>query len=605
MMARRTVSWAASAVLGAVLLSSFPALAQPSGAVAPSSTLAEQGPAEQAEEAARSDEAKEEARAHFEKGLALMDQAAWAAAAAEFTVSRGLYSTRNATFHAANCLRKLQRYDEALELFETLLREFPKLPQDQKASAQSAIDELRALVGTVELTGSKPGASIVIDGRDRGDYPPVNPIRVAAGMHMVRILKDGYAPFETRIEVAGGRTTPVVVKHVALTESGQLKVTEQSGKTVDVVVDGDVVGQTPWQGTLSVGDHMVVLRGEQNIGTGPAAAPVKARQLTTLSLRAEELEAMLRVDPTPAGAMVTIDGVPVGRGTWEGALRTGTHRVEVRDAGFVPITQQLSLARGQQEKLPIALQRDEDAEVWKKPSKLVVDLTTGFAFVPSFGGDVAGRCDGDCSSPLGLGGLGLLHAGYERGSGLGFAATLGYVVAYQGTASRAATVTPYGLSPEPGAADDQLRLNGFLAGGSAGWRLGEQFPLLLRLGAGVVIGAVRDQRTRFTPNGGSNADDLVRVDAAESTASAFYFYLDPEVRLSVRVGERFELSAGLQALVLFALAEPSFDDRQDVGVSHRVAENRERPGIANYPPDALTARTVALLVPSLGARYAF
>ncbi|AGP42310.1 hypothetical protein SCE1572_52110 [Sorangium cellulosum So0157-2] len=594
-------------MLWAVLTSSLPALAQPAGTAAPASAPAEQGPSEeQAEETTRSEEAKEEARARFEKGLTLMDQGAWAAAAAEFTVSRRLYPTRNATFHAAHCLRRLQRYDEALEMFEALLREFPKLPQDQKASAQSALDDLHALVGTVEITGAKPGASIVIDGRDRGDYPPVNPIRVAAGAHMVRILKDGYAPFEVRVEVAGGRTTPVVAKHVALTASGRLKVTEQSGKTVDVVVDGDVVGQTPWEGVLAVGNHMVVLQGEGNLGTGPAAAPVKARQLTTLSLRAEELEAMLRVDPTPAGAMVTIDGVPVGRGTWEGALRAGAHRVEVRDEGFVPVVRQLSLAHGQQEKLPIALQRDEDAEVWKKPSKFVVDLTTGFVFTPSFGGDVAGECDGACSRSVGLGGLGLLHAGYERGSGVSFGATLGYVLAYQKTTTRAALVTPYGLSDERGTVDDQLKLTGLVAGGFAGWRLGERFPLLLRLGGGVVIGAARDQRTRFRPiDGGANVDDVVRVDPAESSASAFYFYLDPEARLSVHVGERLELSAGLQALVLFAPTDPRFDDRQDVGVSHRVATNRERPGVASYPDDALTARTLVLFVPSLGARYAF
>ncbi|WP_437296953.1 PEGA domain-containing protein [Sorangium sp. So ce426] len=589
-----------------MLTSSQPALAQPSETAAPASAPAEQGAGEQGEDAPRSEEAKEEARARFERGLTLMDQGAWVAAAAEFTVSRKLYPTRNATFHAAHCLRRLQRYDEALEVFEALLREFPKLPQDQKASAQSALDELRALVGTVEIAGAKPGASIVIDGRDRGDYPPVDPIRVAAGAHMVRILKDGYAPFEVRVEIAGGRTTPVLVKHVALTASGRLKVTEQSGKTVDVIVDGDVVGQTPWEGVLSVGDHVVVLRGERNLGTGPATAPVKARERTTLSLRAEELEAMVRVDPTPAGAMVAIDGVPVGRGTWEGALRAGAHRVEVRDEGFVPVVRQLSLGRGQQEKLPIALQRDEGAERWKKPSKFVVDLTAGFAFTPSFGGGVAGGCDGGCSSSFGLGGLGLLHAGYEPGSGVALGVTLGYVLAYQETTTRAATVTPYGLSAEPGTVDDQLRLTGLVAGGSAWWHLGERSPLLLRLGAGVVLGTMRDQRRGFTPNNeGMNADDVVHVDAAESQASAFYLYLDPEARLSVHVGERLELSAGLQALILFAPTEPRFDDRQDVGVSHRVATNRERPGVASYPDDTLTARTVVLFVPSLGARYAF
>lgn len=612
-MARVPMRGAVAAMLWATLTAAHSARAQESAGAPGTSTPREHG--EEPEEAAPSEEQKEQARWHFEKGLALEEQQAWAAATAEFNISRKLYPTRNATFLAARCLQRLQRYDEALELYEAFLREFPNAPPEDKAAAQTSVDDLRGLVGTLDITGAKPGAAIVVDGVDRGDYPPVNPIRVGAGIHTVRILKEGYAPFETRVEVAGGRTEPVPVKLLAVADSGRLKITEQSGLRLDVLVDGDVVGQTPWEGSRPAGQYVVMLRGEKNLGTGPAAAPVKAGQLTTLSLRAEELEAMLSVAPTPAGAMVIIDGVLMGRGTWEVALRAGAHRVEVRDDGYKPFTRQLNLARGQQEKIAIALQRDEDAARWQEPPKFTFDVSAGVPMTWSFGGDVAGACGDGCSRSVGIGGLGLFHAGYELGWGLGFGVALGYVAAFQKTTNREATITPFSraasaspFAPAQGTADDRLRLSGLVVGGAGSFRTGERFPWLFRLGAGAVLGSVRDRREDFVPETVMTDGAVVDVHRAEDTASANFFYLVPEVRVGVRLGERIELSAGLQALLLFAVPAPRFDDQQEVGVLHRQVTGAgvtTKEGIGTYAADELTGSPLVLLSPSLGVRYAF
>ena len=130
---------------------------------------------------------------------------------AEFLASRELYPTRVATNNAAIALRKLQRYDEALDMFETFLRDFEVPPRERK-EAQKQLTELRALVGTIDIVGAEAGASIVVGSVDRGEYPPVKPIRVAAGTHVVRLFKEGYEPFETRIDVAGGSIASVEAK---------------------------------------------------------------------------------------------------------------------------------------------------------------------------------------------------------------------------------------------------------------------------------------------------------------------------------------------------------------------------------------------------------
>ncbi|MCA9619893.1 MAG: PEGA domain-containing protein, partial [Myxococcales bacterium] len=69
-------------------------------------------------------ETKELAKVHFKRGLKLLREEAWSPALAEFLQSRELFPTRVATNNAGIALRKLQRYDEALDMFETLLRDF-------------------------------------------------------------------------------------------------------------------------------------------------------------------------------------------------------------------------------------------------------------------------------------------------------------------------------------------------------------------------------------------------------------------------------------------------------------------------------------------------
>lgn len=547
-----------------------------------------------AEEAPVSEATRQEARRHFEKGLALLREGAWSPALAEFLLSRKLFPTRAATNNAAIALRKLQRYDEALEMFETFLRDF-NVSAAERAVAQREIAELRTLVGTLDITGAEPGASIVVSGEDRGQYPPVQPIRVAAGAHVVRVFKEGFEPVETRVYVAGGQTVTVNAKLRRLTRSGRLRVVERTGKTVDVVVDNVVVGRTPWIGTLSVGHHMVALRGEGKLGTQPTAAPVRAQELTTLSLLAEELDASLRVDPTPPGASVWINSVNVGNGVWLGRLRVGTHRVEVKADGFLPATRTVTLQKGQRQNLSISLERDEDAEMWRKPPKITLDASASFLVAPTLGGEITGGCSDGCSSSLGIGGLGMVHGGYELGSGIGVGVEAGVLFAAQQIENRPAELTPVGLrDPLRGTANDALRLAGFLAGATFGYHVGDEFPVLVRLGAGVLHGEVRDERTgRFETTAREPFSTYPAVDFAPAT----YFYAAPEARLGMRLGERWEASAGLKLLLLIGLNKPAWDRTIELAAS--------TDGIGTYAPESLMGDFVLMIAPGVSVRHEF
>jgi len=567
------------------------ASAQPSAAAsAPASATA--APAAAEEDKQVSEETKADAKKHFQRGIELLRQEAWAPALAEFLVSRQLYATRVATNNAAFALRKLERYDEALDMYETLLRDFQVADKDRQ-SAQSQLAELRGLVGTIDISSAVPGASIVVSSQDRGEYPPIKPIRVAAGNHVVRVFKEGYEPFETRIDVAGGELVEVKAKMAKLKDSGRLRVVEQSGRSVDVIVDNVTMGQTPWEGVLGVGMHVVLLRGEGKLGSQPIAAPVKSGAVTALPLLAESLDAQLRVNPTPPGATVAIDRVDVGRGVWLGRLKVGGHKIEVRAEGFLTTTREMALAKGQRELVDISLDRDEEAPVWRLPSKWVLDVGASLLIVPTFGGNVAGGCDGSCSKAVGLGGLGLLSGSYELGSGLGFGLEAGYLIATQTVSQRTSTVLPNGMQSETlGTAEDSLRLQSFVGGASIGYHMGTDYPFHLKLGAGVVVGQMRDERsgTYNAQHGG-----VFEASPMADFQAATYFYVDPTIRAGVRFADNFELTGSVQVLMMIGISPPKWDKTLELAAGSD--------GVATYPADQLMGGFVIAIAPGLDLRY--
>jgi hypothetical protein len=220
-----------------------------------------------------------------------------------------------------------------MEMFETLRREFPNLTDEDVTFVNKETALLAPLLGDVDIRGGEAGANVSIDGRDRGTLPLSAPVRVSVGSHAVRVFKSGYSPYDTQIDVAGQETVHVSARLNALARSGLLKVVEQTGRGASVTVDNVVVGPAPWEGSVSAGDHVVLLVGEGSDATQPAYVRVNNGATTQLTLTLETLAAELRVDPVPAGALVAIDGVSTGRGVWEGRLRSGPHTLEVATEG--------------------------------------------------------------------------------------------------------------------------------------------------------------------------------------------------------------------------------------------------------------------------------
>lgn len=538
--------------------------------------------------------AKADAKRHFDAGVRLEADQAWDAALVEFMTSRRIYKTRAATRNAAVCLRRLQRFDESLEMFELLLTEFPDMPPQERTRIEKELDFLRGTVGALTFRQGERGVSVQVDGRDRGTLPLPAPLTVSAGQRVVRLYKRGFAPWVERIEVAPRATVEVAFRLDPLIGAGQLRVVEQQGAVLDVLVDGVVVGQAPWEGPVAPGRHTVHLSGEGELGTQPVSIAVRKGRLEKVTLAAERLAAWLSVAPTPLSAAVLIDGESVGSGVWSGRLRAGGHRVEVVKPGFSSARRDITLEDGSRQRLEVSLERIVEPEA--EGGRFVLGGDVAFAVSPTLGGDAGDVCKGDCRHVPALGASALLRLAYELPIGFSFGVELGAIVLHEAVSDRPSTVVDTLLVPHQGEVDELRTLVGGMAGVVPGFRLGDAYPVTLRIAVGALIGELRTRRRgdfTSTTSGSPFSFEL------RERSLAPLIYVAPEVRLAVVTAGTFELDVGARGTACFALVRPAWPE--DDG-AHATPEGND---VVFQQPDALVSRVIFTATAGLGMRYAF
>lgn len=116
----------------------------------------------------------------------------------------------------------------------------------------------------------------------------------------------------------------------------------------------------------------------------------------------------------------------------------------------------------------------------------------------------------------------------------------------------------------------------------------------------MLLGQLADTRSgsNFTTTAPSKPPTTYNVPAiaANPVPAATYVYLAPEVRVGMRFANHFEVSAGIEALILKSVKQPVWPDPQ-------VATSTD--GVGVFGAQVLAGSTIFVLVPGLGARYDF
>jgi len=486
-------------------------------------------------------DASGEARRHFEVGLALVDRHAWDSALVEFLRSAELQPTANALKNAAVCRRELGRFDEAIDTYNELVAKFrDELTQEQRRAIDADVARIEPFTGLMMVKSGLPGATIVVDDRVRGITPIERPMRLTVGTRAVRVEHTGRAPYETKVLVTHGDVQTVEAILPIISRVGTLRVDADRKEPYEVLIDGAVVGQTPWTGTLATATHTVALHNTRgDLGSEPRTIEVQTDQTSELTIPVHRLSGLLRVEPTPNQASVFIDGQPVAQGSWGGLVLVGKHVVHVESPWFESETETVRVTNmGIQAVRPIL----------SPIPRAYIDVSAGV--VPLLDPGVRGGI-GACNSVC-VGYTVGLRAGYIIKPRLSIELGLGlWSLPYEATTTISGVFEGANVQAPYGEVADTML---YTFGPSLRYQIGDRWPLTLRLFAGAANGTT-DNTTggRFVaPDGYSYAI------GNRSSATTFWTpAIQPEIRFGRRFARAIVVDVGTSVLLYVTPSVPA------------------------------------------------
>ena len=112
-------------------------------------------------------------------------------------------------------------------------------------------------IGRIVVEANVDGASVVIDGEDRGTAPVV--LTPEPGPHAIVVRADGHQEFSTTCETRAGQNCEV---NATLTpQQVRVSVAVQTGlRGAELYVDDELAGPVPYDGTLPAGSHVLSVR---------------------------------------------------------------------------------------------------------------------------------------------------------------------------------------------------------------------------------------------------------------------------------------------------------------------------------------------------------
>jgi hypothetical protein len=497
---------------------------------------------------ALADDALAEAKELFRRGVELFEVGDLETALDLFRRSRARFASMQNTLDMAICLEALGRDDEALEAYDEAIAAFGKeLSEAERANIARKVRALRAKVGSIDVASNVNGA-VVVDGRDRARLPLAAPIRVTAGAHVVRVIKDGFATFEATVDVGAGERVPIDAKLAPLTSMGGLRVEDVAVAGSDVVVDGVVVGVAPWEGTLAPGTHVVWTR-KGAAGSAPTRAVVLQGQTALLRVSSGPLGAVATVTVRPSTASIAIGGLVVGHGRWEAALPAGHYDVDVAEDGFFARRASFDVAPGAAPfRADMTLTMDTEHARWgvANPGHFVLGVFAGGGLSPSLGSGAEASCTAYCTRHGYPGGVMLgARGGYELHSRISIEAAGGYLYVGSSLARQVfAGRTTLAL-------DDEARVSGFWLSAGLSYRVPVigGWELRPRAHVGFIVAHASDPVTGTATLAGETAPRSIVVAGGTDVAHSTPFFALTEVGLE-RAWGKFRLGASVSTFFL-------------------------------------------------------
>src|SRR5690606_29132115 len=108
------------------------------------------------------------------------------------------------------------------------------------------------IYGSLDVVSSPSGAAIKINGKDYGITPnTINKLLI--GDYKVELSRQGYAPLTKSISITEG--TSAMISETLV--NGREVTINSTPSGVNLFIDGNAVGKTPYNGNLTFGSHVL------------------------------------------------------------------------------------------------------------------------------------------------------------------------------------------------------------------------------------------------------------------------------------------------------------------------------------------------------------
>jgi len=212
-------------------------------------------------------------------------------------------------------------------------------------------DTSSPLFGTLKVSSTPSGASLVLDNVNKGSTP-VTIQSVLAGGHTISLSKDGYYEYDADISVPGGTTTTLSIPLVKIPPPGNGTLfVNSTPKGANVTIDDIFFGKTPATfKNITPEEHIVTLNlsGYDNY---TETISVTSNETTIIDVDLAKINAVpgsIRITSTPSGATVYLDNVNNGVTPLTlDNIAPGSHAILLKKTGYNDYRTNINVVSGQ------------------------------------------------------------------------------------------------------------------------------------------------------------------------------------------------------------------------------------------------------------------
>jgi hypothetical protein len=310
------------------------------------------------------DPAHEEAAERFDRALRLVNSGDLSGGLAEFQRAYSLVPSPIALYNVGLVYAALDRPVEAARAFQKALASPDALKPDDVARAQRVMQEQGDKIGQVAVSANVKEGVVEVDNVEIARLPLERPLDVASGPHVIGVVSPGYAPSRREVLVAGREVVDARLELAAIEGLLAHIALHGSVPAADVFVDGERVGKTPLESTVTVapGTHQVEVR---RAGYTPAGRSIALQDGARGDLSLDPVVdkgsfahegGWLAITASETQSVLSVDGTEVGLLTGSVELPAGPHRIHLERGGFLPAERDVDVPIGGTKALSVAFE---------------------------------------------------------------------------------------------------------------------------------------------------------------------------------------------------------------------------------------------------------